>query len=216
MFIQLISANEMYFILWVYFQALIFKATILLFCAVFSGKMGHKMTTPLSFQQKRQWSHRKWTIATWQSQHDGHGGSSVRYLRFFCILFSCNFWFLEGNFPGAPQSVRKRKKVWLLNWSGKKFFWVLSAAVLFISYLWFTESVLQCFTSTSTPKVVEQSLISSQPIYRPPSTVCWKCQISRFQPAPTIILTCSCAQTTRLLSHTPAAQHSQHSTASQD
>ena len=100
----------MYFILWVYFQALIFKATILLFCAVFSGKMGHKMTTPLSFQQKRQWSHRKWTIATWQSQHDGHGGSSVRYLRFFCILFSCNFWFLEGNFPGAPQSVRKRKK----------------------------------------------------------------------------------------------------------
>ena len=43
-----------------------------------------------------------------------------------------------------------------------------------------------------------------------------KCQISRFQPAPTIIASCAGALTTRLLSHTPAAQHSQHSTASQD
>ena len=47
-------------------------------------------------------------------------------------------------------------------------------------------------------------------------TPCWKWQISRFQPASTIIATCSCAQPTRLLSYTPAAQHSQHSTASQD
>ena len=40
-------------------------------------------------------------------------------------------------------------------------------------------------------------------------TVCWKCQISRFQPAPKMIATCSCAQTSRLFSHTPAAQHNQ-------
>ena len=43
-----------------------------------------------------------------------------------------------------------------------------------------------------------------------------KCQISNFQPAPTSIASCAGALTTRLLSHTPAAQHSQHSTASQD
>ena len=35
-------------------------------------------------------------------------------------------------------------------------------------------------------------------------TACWKCQISRFQPVPKMIAPCSCAQTTRLLSHTPA------------
>ena len=43
-----------------------------------------------------------------------------------------------------------------------------------------------------------------------------KCQIFRFQPEPKIIAPCAGAQTTRLLSHTLAAQHSQHSTASQD
>ena len=32
-------------------------------------------------------------------------------------------------------------------------------------------------------------------------TLCWKCQIFSFQPAPTLIAPCSCAQTTRLLSH---------------
>ena len=36
-----------------------------------------------------------------------------------------------------------------------------------------------------------------------------KCQISSFQPEPKIIAPCAGAQTTRLLSHTPAAQHNQ-------
>ena len=47
-------------------------------------------------------------------------------------------------------------------------------------------------------------------------TPCWKWQIYRFQPAPTIITPCSCTQTTRLLSHTPAAQHNQPGLASSE
>ena len=58
--------------------------------------------------------------------------------------------------------------------------------------------------------------LSPHPKLSPLTTLCWKCQIPRFQPAPTLIAPCSCAQTTRLLSHTPVAQHSQHSTTSQD
>ena len=40
-------------------------------------------------------------------------------------------------------------------------------------------------------------------------TACWKCKISRLKPTKKMIAPCSCAQTTRLLSHTPAAKHSQ-------
>ena len=59
-----------------------------------SSKMEHPLmnflSTPLSLRQNRRWSHRKFTLAIWQSQHDGRGGNT----ELDTLPFQHTFWFL--------------------------------------------------------------------------------------------------------------------------
>ena len=90
-----------------------------------SGEMEHPLihflSTPLSLRQNRRWSHRKFTLAIWQSQQSEHWSISVstwwtwrkHRAELDTLPFQHTFlyfWFLEGNFPGAPQSAREKEK----------------------------------------------------------------------------------------------------------